>query len=591
MANVKFNITANPTNAIAGFSAVEKSMSKVDTAIKGLGSAFVGFFAFSSIKGYLSEAVDAYAKQERAILSLESALGKSSKSLQAFASEMQSQTRYGDEAILQAQALTASFTRNEEQIRQITKASADLATAFGMDLNSAMLLVTKSIFSSTNALSRYGIGFDGAAGSADRFNSAIKSITTLVGGRAEEDANTFSGRLEQMKNEFGDLTERIASGGGVIEALNIFFEMMKKEQGTLEAFVTLTKALAVSLVSIVSSLSVLYEAGKFIPSIMGGGSENANRPIDENRDISGVSKVNDAFKKITDAFQQGAKNIDRILGATSEIIGKYDKEMPPGFEYITESLEKINELSSNIPKNLEPAKGVIGKVKDEIKKLEESLDFAPNKKSIIEINDKLKSLKLKLSELENPSKSIEYILKDWGTQLSAFENKLIDVVGISKVLQEQWGKGDLSIDIAKLPESKMRKLPGKADPESLEGIREMGDVFNAEVNAWETTFSSSMKSAWADAFGEANSLLEMFLNNFAAGLIDAWAQMAAQKMATEVVPGLIDALGDIIGFIGGGGTAGRIRDPKIDIKIGDNQLAQSVYRVNNAIQRKALRYS
>ncbi|MEK9693733.1 MAG: hypothetical protein VW235_12470, partial [Rhodospirillaceae bacterium] len=74
-----------------------------------------------------------------------------------YASALQAKTSFGDEDIIQVQATLAQYTNEEEKLKDLTAAVLDFATAKGMDLNSASELVGKSIGSSTNALSRYGI--------------------------------------------------------------------------------------------------------------------------------------------------------------------------------------------------------------------------------------------------------------------------------------------------------------------------------------------------------------------------------------------------------------------------------------------------
>ena len=110
-----------------------------------------------------------------------------------------------------AMSLVGAYTDNEKAIARVTQASMDLATAKGMDLNSAVDMVSKSIFSSTNAMSRYGIQVEGAEGSVIRLASATKNISALYGGQAQANAETFLGSMTQMANSVGDLGERFGS--------------------------------------------------------------------------------------------------------------------------------------------------------------------------------------------------------------------------------------------------------------------------------------------------------------------------------------------------------------------------------------------
>ena len=95
--------------------------------------------------------------QEQAEKKLEAALGKVNTALLNQASALQQVTTFGDEAIIEVQALIGAFVKDEEAIKAATKATLDLAAAKGMDLKSAGDLVSKTLGSSTNSLSIYGI--------------------------------------------------------------------------------------------------------------------------------------------------------------------------------------------------------------------------------------------------------------------------------------------------------------------------------------------------------------------------------------------------------------------------------------------------
>lgn len=152
-----------------------------------------------------------YGEQERAQQKLSIQLGGTSRQLLEFASAQQQVTRFGDEVTVSAMATAAAYTKNQDEIQALTKAAMDYAIFSGQDLNSSVELISKSIFSSTNALSRYGIQFTGTAGSADRFNNALDAVREKAGGLAEGEAGTLNFALDQMGNAIGDLGENLGS--------------------------------------------------------------------------------------------------------------------------------------------------------------------------------------------------------------------------------------------------------------------------------------------------------------------------------------------------------------------------------------------
>jgi hypothetical protein len=79
----------------------------------------------------------------------------------------------------------------------------------GMDLTNAAQLVGKTLGSSTNALSRYGIVIDATAPKQEKLEQLTAALSGKFGGLSEEMANTASGGLTQLSNAFGDLQEAL----------------------------------------------------------------------------------------------------------------------------------------------------------------------------------------------------------------------------------------------------------------------------------------------------------------------------------------------------------------------------------------------
>jgi len=190
-------------------------LKKVDSSIQklGLAAAKAGgiFFAARGMIHGLTTLSDLAGQQELAEKKLATAIGRTSQTLLDYAAALQQQTSYGDEAIIEAQALLGAFTDDENQIKQLTKATLDLAAAKGFDLASAADLVGKSFGSSTNALTRYGIEVKGTVGGTERLKTLTENTAKLFGGQAAAQAETYIGKTQQMKNALGDLGESIGN--------------------------------------------------------------------------------------------------------------------------------------------------------------------------------------------------------------------------------------------------------------------------------------------------------------------------------------------------------------------------------------------
>ena len=166
-------------------------------------------FGFALVAGSIGKVLKLYGEQEKAILKLNNALGFNSTMLQEQASALQDITGVGDEVIIQSQAMLASFVRNEDAVSGLTVAALDLSAALELDLNSASNLLGKTIGSTTNSLSRYGISVTGAANSTERIESLIENVNILFGDTAKIAGSATTGALNKLSASLGDFLETL----------------------------------------------------------------------------------------------------------------------------------------------------------------------------------------------------------------------------------------------------------------------------------------------------------------------------------------------------------------------------------------------
>lgn len=206
--SAKFN--SELEKAGAKFSQFNK---RVESGVKLLKIAFAAVAA-SKFVGFLDDALKAQAAQEAAVNKLNLALAnqgkltaETSKSLQDYASALQATTTFGDEAILDAEALLASFGQNEEQIKATTAAALDFAAATGTDLTAAVNLLGRAFVGETGSLTRYGVVIQDGLSKTEKFGAVLQQLNQRFGGQAVAQAATYTGQLEQLKNAFGDAQE------------------------------------------------------------------------------------------------------------------------------------------------------------------------------------------------------------------------------------------------------------------------------------------------------------------------------------------------------------------------------------------------
>lgn len=184
----------------------------------GLGIAFAGM----SMK-----AIQAFKEQEAAETKLNGAIRATGKeaeislsSMKEFASGLQDVTTYGDESTLAAAGMLQSLADLDEKgLKQVIPGIQDLATGMGMDLTMAASLVGKTLGSTTNALSRYGIQIDMEGTKEEKLAELTEQLSKKFGGLSQQMAQTRTGQLTQLGNSFGDLMEKI----GEVELASVSF--------------------------------------------------------------------------------------------------------------------------------------------------------------------------------------------------------------------------------------------------------------------------------------------------------------------------------------------------------------------------------
>lgn len=256
------------TNSVKGMKKQEGGLKKLRSGYLAVAAAMTGVIAAAK------KMIDNFFVQERAERTLAAAMKqagtftqKAMKHNLEYAASLQKMTTFGDEAILGVQKMLTNFGVEGEMLDKLTKATLDLAAAKGMDLKAAADLVAKSVGSSTNALTRYGIEVTGAVGSSERMETAVDNITRLFGGAAAAEADTYAGKIQQMKNALGDLSE--VAGKELIQSIEKatgdggfkqFIESEKAVTGVRRAIQVLSFAVELSMRMVIIPLFLSLRA-------------------------------------------------------------------------------------------------------------------------------------------------------------------------------------------------------------------------------------------------------------------------------------------------------------------------------------------
>lgn len=217
---------------------VERALTRVSSSVKKFAS--VANIAFASIAagllirqiGRIGRALfDLYSTQEQAEVRLAAvvkatgqAAGFTADEFKKMASRMQEELGIGDEVLLQAMAIAATFKNIKgDQFEETIRVAADMAAVLQGDVTQSIMQVSKAMndpIKGVSALAEAGVSF------TEQQKEMIKSLTesgdivaaqkmilaelkSEFEGTAEALSNTFTGRVTRATNKIGDLGEKI----------------------------------------------------------------------------------------------------------------------------------------------------------------------------------------------------------------------------------------------------------------------------------------------------------------------------------------------------------------------------------------------
>jgi len=255
---------------------------------------------------FAKESLEAFNKQQKAVAKLNAVLkatgraaGFTSKQLQEQARDLQQITTFGDETIINMQALLATFKQiNGVNFQRAQKAILDMSAVLDQDLKSGAIQVGKALndpVKGITALSRVGVSFtqvqkDMIKSFMEGNNIAqaqaviLKELEGEFGGASEAMAKTFGGQMSQMKNAWGDFKEELGGAiaitlkeTGFADALKNIIEQLTQSLKNFKQFVQTPGGRAVAaggvgaggiIGSILAARGLEKAAGKIAPKFM-----------------------------------------------------------------------------------------------------------------------------------------------------------------------------------------------------------------------------------------------------------------------------------------------------------------------------------
>lgn len=296
-----------------GLGKMKSKLSEFKDGISAIGVGLAALIAF------ITKVTIEYAHQEDAIAKLNVALKnsgqlsqKNSQELQDLAESLQHTTGFADDTIIAMQAMALTFGFTTKQVEQLTPRIIDLAAKTGMDLNSAMLAVGKSIELGTAApLKRMGTIVDETAFKAHDFEGVLKTLDDKFAGTGEAMSKTTSGQLKQLGLGIEDIFKAI---GKLINGPMTMW---------IGKFNELTQATAEFLARWANYDASLAETGKTAISLMAIQQKQVEQLREEKAALEAQLKAHDQ----NNAFIANEAEKRKELGRVIELLASTEKAL------------------------------------------------------------------------------------------------------------------------------------------------------------------------------------------------------------------------------------------------------------------------
>ncbi len=184
---------------------------RVSDVVFGLKSGIVALIAALGAR----DLVQSFAEQDRAVQGLANSLkiaGEFTQEAQAdferFASELQKVSVVGDETSLRLLAIAKSMRLTNDQAKKLVEASVDLSAATGKNLEESFRQLLKTFGGYAGELGEVFPALKEFTAEQMKAGAAVDAVAAQFAGFGKGQLATFSGRMAQIANQFGDLKEQ-----------------------------------------------------------------------------------------------------------------------------------------------------------------------------------------------------------------------------------------------------------------------------------------------------------------------------------------------------------------------------------------------
>ena len=507
--------------------------------------------------------VKAFDDQVKAETKLRTALGGNAEAYSKLvnqAKELQKVTLFGDEATIEAQSFLAQLGLNEEAILRLTPLIQDFASAQGIKLTDAAKLVAKSVGSSTNALSRYGISISGAVGSQDRLESAVNALSTAFGGQAEAIAKQGLGPLTQLKNQLGDVAEEFGkivleniepfknSVQGLADRLSNLTDTQKKNIVEFSKYALIIGPLIFILGQLAISIGAIAKSIRLLSAAL------VRSPIGAFLTILSLATAalvafgleSKEFNSYQEDMKKSTEDTNKELSTQEKLVTELNEAIKTSAE---KDLDKINAAKESI-KTLENENKNFQNLID-THKLSNQIDvkYIESIEKTIDANDKkIKSLEDSIKGFKDYKNEVRSLTFGELLALETRVNDIADAIADANLADASRVFGDISDeDFSLMEEPEELEEMSFDTAKVVERFNQLQDV-TKDVQQTFGSFGNVLEGVFAQALQSTDG----FFTTFVDGAKQAFKALMAQLAAMIAIKAILSAVG--IGSFAEAGT-------------------------------------
>ena len=206
--------TASAEQELSGFGkSVEKFGAMAKAAFAAAAAAAAAYAVKLGVDG-VKAAIEDEQAQARLAKTLENAAGATDKQIAAtekFITSMQMATGVSDDKLRAAMGRLTLSTNDVTKSQELLKLALDISAGTGKSVESVANALGKAYDGQTTALGKLGVGLSSTELKGKSFNDVQQRLSDLFGGAAARNADTFAGKIEIMKQRFGEFQEDVGS--------------------------------------------------------------------------------------------------------------------------------------------------------------------------------------------------------------------------------------------------------------------------------------------------------------------------------------------------------------------------------------------